>query len=72
MSVPLIQAADEVAGLELKTRYTGTYSATHLNSTLTLAHTPEMGLYVDRGISNGTDFLAALSQIFLGALDDGA
>jgi hypothetical protein len=71
VSVPLIEAADEVAGLELKDRYTGTYTATNLNSTLILAYTPAKGLYVDRWISNGTDFLAALPQIFRGAMDDG-
>lgn len=72
VSVPLIEAANEVAGLELKDRYTGTYTATDLNSTLTLAYTPAKGLYVDGWISNGTDFLSALSQIFPGAMDDGA
>ncbi|KAK4954070.1 hypothetical protein LTR66_013596 [Elasticomyces elasticus] len=72
VSAPLIEAADEVAGLELNDRYTGTYIATDLNSTLTLAYTPNKRLYVERWISNGTDFLATLSQIFPGALDDGA
>ncbi len=72
VSVPLIEAADEVAGLDLKDRYTGTYTATDLNSTLTLAHTPAKGLHVDRWISNGTDVVSALSQIFPGTMDDGA
>ena len=71
VSVPLIEAADEVAGLELEDRYTGTYIATDLNSTLTLAYTPTKRLYIDRWISNGTDFLATLSQIFPGTMDDG-
>ena len=71
VSVPLIEAADEIAGLELKDRYTGTYTTTELNSTLTLAHTPAKGLYVDRWISNGTDIFSSLSQIFPGRMDGG-
>ena len=71
VSIPLIEAADEVAGSELKQRYTGTYVATDLNSTFELGYAPAPGLYVDRWISNGTDFIAGLLHIFLGATGDG-
>lgn len=71
VSVSLIKAADEVGGLELKDRYAGTYIATDLNSTLTIAYTPVKGLFIERWISNGTNFLAALSQIDPGAMEDG-
>lgn len=71
VSVLLIEAADGVIGLELQDRYTGTYTATNLNSTLSLAYTPAKGLYVDRWISNGTDFLAVILRTFLGAVGDG-
>ncbi|KAK5957809.1 hypothetical protein OHC33_000998 [Knufia fluminis] len=71
VSIPLVEAAREIAGLEVRERYTGTYAATDLNSTLTLAYTPDKGLYIERWISNGTDFLAVVLQKFLGAMDDG-
>lgn len=71
VSVPLVEAAHEIAALEVRDRYTGTYTATDINSTLTLAYTPANGLYVDRWISNGTDFLTVLLQNFLGAMDNG-
>ncbi|KAF1981136.1 beta-lactamase/transpeptidase-like protein [Aulographum hederae CBS 113979] len=65
VATPLVRAAESLAFDGLRERYAGTYTpfSSKLNSTLTLAVSPGVGLYVSQFISNGTDVLSALFNI---------
>jgi hypothetical protein len=70
VTVPLIQAAETLIWDSVNETYAGTYVAIDhdLNSTLTLAVTPEKGLHLTNFISNSTDVFQTFLPIWAGAL----
>jgi len=58
ITVPLLKAAEEIAQIDLSARYTGTYTAKDLNSTLTLAQHDTKSLYIESFISNSTEIFS--------------
>ena len=70
ITVPLVQAAEHIAQADLAARYTGTYQAPHLNSTLLISHSATKSLYAESFISNSTDVLAVLKPFWPGTSDD--
>jgi hypothetical protein len=70
ITVPLVKAAEDIAQADLTARYTGTYQAPHLNSTLVISHSATKSLYVESFISNSTDFFAAWKPFWVGPSDD--
>ncbi len=64
ITVPLVKAAEHIAQADLAARYTGTYLAPHLNSTLVISHSAKKSLYVESLISNSTDFLTASKPLW--------
>lgn len=62
VTTKLIRAADKLAQRQAHDRYVGTYSAHHINTTLTISLSPYQGLYVSEFISNGTDTLSLLFE----------
>lgn len=71
VTVPLLKAAEEVAQLDLSERYTGTFTARHLNSSLVLAQDDSKSLYVESFISNSTDTFTAWRPLFERLIHDG-
>ncbi|KUJ14938.1 putative FLP FmtA-like protein, betalactamase [Mollisia scopiformis] len=69
VTVPLVRAAEHIAQADLATRYTGTYQAQHLNSTLVISHSATKSLYVESFISNSTDIFAAWNPFFEDSLE---
>lgn len=69
----VIPALEAAAREQANAAYAGTYKGTNgLNSTLTLTTEPGMpGLGVSEWISNGTDFLSALSAVIGNPVDSG-
>ncbi|KAN0119279.1 putative FLP FmtA-like protein, betalactamase [Hyaloscypha variabilis] len=63
-TVPLVKTAEHIAQKDLAARYTGTYEAAHLNSTLVISHSATKSLYVESFISNSTDVFAALKSFW--------
>ncbi|KFZ03908.1 hypothetical protein V502_10566 [Pseudogymnoascus sp. VKM F-4520 (FW-2644)] len=60
VTVPLLCAAEETAQQDLHVRYTGSFAAAApLNSTIVLAQSDRMGLYIDFFVSNSTVILDA-------------
>ncbi|KAE9374124.1 putative FLP FmtA-like protein, betalactamase [Stipitochalara longipes BDJ] len=59
ITVPLVKAAENIAQADLTARYTGTYRASDLNSTLVISHSATKSLYVESFISNSTDVFNA-------------
>ncbi|KAE8446504.1 hypothetical protein EG329_011967 [Mollisiaceae sp. DMI_Dod_QoI] len=70
ITVPLVKAAEHIAQADLAARYTGTYQAPHLNSTLVISHSATKSLYVESFISNSTDFFAASKPFWDDPSDD--
>lgn len=66
VTVPLIQAAEEVVWNDIERTYTGFYSATQpsLNSSIELSSSPSTGLVIDSFISNGTDALRGVISAY--------
>jgi len=64
ITVPLVKTAEHIAQKDLAARYTGTYQAAHLNSTLIISHSAKKSLYVESLISNSTDVFAALKSFW--------
>jgi hypothetical protein len=64
ITVPLVKTAEHIAQKDLAARYTGTYQATHMNSTLVISHSAKKSLYVESFISNSTDVFAALKSFW--------
>ncbi|KAK6380731.1 hypothetical protein LTS17_004931 [Exophiala oligosperma] len=67
VTVPLIQAADNIVQSQVEHSYAGRYvvsDSSRLNSSFELIYTPDRGLQIDSWISNGTDVLAALPVTF--------
>ncbi|EXJ77575.1 hypothetical protein A1O3_09802 [Capronia epimyces CBS 606.96] len=64
VTVPLIQAVDQVAQRQINRTYTGTYRASGLNSSVTLSYSGNHGLEISDWISNGTEMLTALPKYF--------
>lgn len=54
-TVSLLKAAEEMVQLDLLDRYTGTFTAKDLNSSLVLAQNGNRSLYIESFISNSTD-----------------
>ncbi|KAK6392459.1 hypothetical protein LTR65_003589 [Meristemomyces frigidus] len=73
ITVPLIQAAEELAQQALKQEYTGTYVATTtgLNSSITLSQSASRSLHISQWTSNGTEMLAALDEFVAAQAGDG-
>ena len=57
VTTELVRGAEIVAQAGLDAKYTGTYSAHGINSSITFHHTGSKGLYVDQFISNGTNII---------------
>jgi len=68
ITVPLVKAAEHIAQTDLAARYTGTYQALDVNSTLVISQSATKSLYVESFISNSTDVLAALEP-YMGPSD---
>ena len=66
--MPLVKAAERVAQSDLASRYTGTYQATQLNTSLVISQSATKSLYVESFISNSTDVLHTIKE--LGRLDN--
>lgn len=60
VTTKLVRAADKLAQRQAHEKYVGTYTAHHINTTLTISISPYQGLYVSKFISNGTDTFPAL------------
>lgn len=69
ITAPLVGAAEHIAQANLAVRYTGTYQAPHLNSTIVISHSSTKSLYVKSFISNSTDVFAAW-KLFAGLSDN--
>jgi hypothetical protein len=64
VTTTIVRAAEEVATKQTVARYSGTYVAKHINSSLTLAYTPSEGLHITTLISNGTATLDVFAKNF--------
>lgn len=73
ISVELVRAAEEAADKEITRKYAGrfdfshflgTEEVKHLNSSLTLAQDSIKGLYIDSWISNGTDMVRQINELY--------
>jgi hypothetical protein len=71
VTTTVVRAAEEVATKQTAARYTGTYVAKNINSTLTLAYTPAEGLHVTNLISNGTATLNVFAKNFPDVFPEG-
>lgn len=58
VTAPLIRAADKVAQRQVEETYAGTYKAAHLNSSMELIYSENLGLEISTWISNGTNMMA--------------
>ena len=63
LTVPLVEAAENIAQHDLSAHHTGVYKSTHLNTTLTLAHSATRSLYIESFISNSTDVISAWTPL---------
>jgi len=63
VTTKLINGAEKFAQRQARTRYAGTFSGRHINSTLEIAASPYRGLYVSKFLSNGTDTLSLLLEL---------
>ncbi|OAP60695.1 hypothetical protein AYL99_05697 [Fonsecaea erecta] len=67
VTVPLIRAADRVAGRQAAHRYAGTFLAdpsSGINSSLQIAYSDAHGLKITKWVSNGTEMLSAIPLQF--------
>ncbi|KAK5110911.1 hypothetical protein LTR62_005449 [Meristemomyces frigidus] len=71
ITTPLVLGAEALAQQELATKYTGTFSTTDLNSSLTISQSPSRSLFISAWISNGTEVLAPLNSFVSDLAGDG-
>lgn len=63
---PLIGYAERLALNNLQAKYAGEYVDVKTNSSLTLAQSSDKGLHIQRWLSNGSELLEAVEQIYAG------
>jgi hypothetical protein len=71
VTVPLLKAAEEVAQLDLLSRYTGTFTAKDINSSLILSQNESKSLYIKSFISNSTNIFSTWRPLLEPLVSDG-